>query len=46
MAKTQVSGNLAVIAFWRGDRGYEQARRGEMWNDRRNSLRNSSRAFR
>jgi hypothetical protein len=25
---------LAGIAFRRGDRGYEQARRGEMWNDR------------
>src|SRR5262249_26036226 len=34
MASTQISGNLAGIAFWRGDRGYEQARRGEMWNAR------------
>jgi hypothetical protein len=34
MARTQISGNLADIAFWRGDRGYEQARRGEMWNAR------------
>jgi FAD/FMN-containing dehydrogenase len=34
MAMTQISGNLAGIALWRGDRGYEQARRGEMWNAR------------